>query len=171
MAIDHLHWRCVRALALAYKMFLLIFGINFMARNRYSSSDFVTWSYPSTSPIFPAAECPDFFPLPPPCNSNGCTSPPFRPSPLPTHVHKRSNDTSGQDWCTSSPPPLSRNRNHSRVGLPPPQCPLQVHVWGLHSRPSRLLRHLGAHFLAAPSHTHGRKCSYGQTSEPYRNFS
>jgi hypothetical protein len=66
----------------------------------YTSRDFLRWRDPAAPPIFPTAECPDFFELPPLCTSNGCSSPAPQPSPLPTHVLKQSRqDSSGsKDW-------------------------------------------------------------------------
>lgn len=64
----------------------------------YTSPDFMNWSVADGGkPIFPEAECPDFFPLPAFCSGNGCSTPP-QGSTLPTHVHKQSSN--GQDYYT-----------------------------------------------------------------------
>jgi hypothetical protein len=57
----------------------------------FSSLDgFRTWATAANgSAIFPSAECPDFFPLPPRCvGGGGCDAPWPGPGPAPTHVHK-----------------------------------------------------------------------------------
>lgn len=60
----------------------------------YFSEDFVSWNVASNGvPLWPEAECPDFFPLPPFCQGNGCSN---VSGTLPTHVHKQS--SGGQDW-------------------------------------------------------------------------
>ena len=62
----------------------------------YASADFRAWR--DAGPLFPAGECPDVYPLPPPCvGLPGCAGPP-PPALLgpPTHVHKLS--TGGQDY-------------------------------------------------------------------------
>lgn len=64
----------------------------------YSSMDFVHWDVSNGGvPLFPDAECPDFFPRPAFCDGAGCTTPPPG-TVLPTHVHKQS--SGGQDWYT-----------------------------------------------------------------------
>ena len=61
---------------------------NFEGKVFSSIDNFRTWSTAGDgSAIFPSAECPDFFPLPPRCHGNGCDAPWPGPTP-PTHVHK-----------------------------------------------------------------------------------
>jgi hypothetical protein len=65
----------------------------------YGSDDFETWwTADAGAAIFPVAECPDFFTIPPPCTGNGCERDPDAVGPAPTHVHKQS--SGGQDWYT-----------------------------------------------------------------------
>lgn len=65
----------------------------------YSSMDFVHWNEANGGPLFPTAECPDFFPLPPLCTGNGCSMATVKNTQvIPTHVHKQS--SSGQDYYT-----------------------------------------------------------------------
>jgi sucrose-6-phosphate hydrolase SacC (GH32 family) len=63
----------------------------------FSSPDFVHWARASGAAPFAQAECPDFFPMPAPCQGNGCSLPSPPGAPPPTHVHKES---SGGDWYT-----------------------------------------------------------------------
>jgi len=65
----------------------------------FSSQDFEKWSRAADGlKLFPQTECPDFFPVPPPCSGNGCDKPPPGSAPAPTHVHKQS--SGGEDWYT-----------------------------------------------------------------------
>ncbi len=62
----------------------------------FTSPDFQTWSVADNgAALWPTAECPDFFALPPLCSTNGCAN---ATGLQPTHVHKQS--SSGQDWYT-----------------------------------------------------------------------
>jgi len=63
----------------------------------FSSRDFKTWARAADGATpFVVAECPDFFPVPPPCTGNGCALP-GPPGFNPTHVHKHPD---GGDWYT-----------------------------------------------------------------------
>lgn len=63
---------------------------NFEGKVFSSRDNFQTWSVAGNgSAIFPSAECPDLFALPPRCAGNGCDAPwPAPVAAAPTHVHK-----------------------------------------------------------------------------------